>query len=353
MSDAPKALRTSRAVRQAPAPYSGLPGTLKPGKTLRIGVISNPLSGGNRKGMHAIRAALAGSPQAYHFEASTPSEVGEALAEFAHRKVGIVAVNGGDGTIHAVLTELFRRPAPGPVPVLALLRSGTASMIARDVGLSGSRQLALERLLAWIRAGCGSMAVVQRPVLKVERAPDQEPLYGMFFGAACICQGIQYCLNRVHTKGLGGQVAAGLTLARFLISAALGKSGFLSPVPITVGLDSEAQEQQDFLLILISTLERLILGLRTYWGNETGPLCYTALGAHPRHLLWTLPLMLGGWKSRFVKPKYGYFSRKVWEVRLNLSSGFTLDGELYAVDAPVEDITVTYGGQASFLRFWP
>ena len=114
MSDAPKTLRTSQAVRQAPVPYSGLPGTLKPGKTLRIGVISNPLSGGNRKGMHAIRAALAGSPQAYHFEASTPLEVGEALAEFAHRKVGIVAVNGGDGTIHAVLTELFRRPAPGP-----------------------------------------------------------------------------------------------------------------------------------------------------------------------------------------------------------------------------------------------
>jgi len=197
------------------------------------------------------------------------------------------------------------------------------------------------------------MAVVQRPVLKVERAPDQEPLYGMFFGAAGICQGIEFCLSRVHTKGLGGELAAGLTLARFLLAAACGKNGLLSSVPVTVGLDREAQEHQDFLLILISTLERLILGLRTYWGNETGPLCYTALSAHPRHLLWTLPLMLGGWKSRFVKPKYGYFSRKVRKVRLNFNSGFTLDGELYTADTRVEDITVTDGGQASFLQFWP
>jgi hypothetical protein len=293
---------------------------------------------------------LAGRPQIYHFEAKTPSEVGDAMSEFAHRAVDLLTVNGGDGTIHAVLTELFRRPNLEPVPVLALLRSGTASMIARDVGLGGSRQQALQRLLKWVSTGSGSAAVVQRSVLKVLRSPNQEPLYGMFFGAACICQGIQFCLDRLHTKGLSGQLAAGLTLARFLISAAHGKSGLLSPVPITVGLDSEPLEKREFLAMIISTLERLFLGLRPYWGTETAPLYYTALSVGPRHLLRSLPSVLRGRKSRFSTPEQGYFSRKVHEARLSYTEGFTLDGELYAPDTRNGRVTVSEGGKAWFLR---
>ena len=350
MSDDPKTLRTYRSVKRMSESCTFLPRTLRSGKTLRLGLISNPLSGGNRKGLHIIREVLAGRPQAYHFEASTPLEVGSALAELAERKVDVVAVNGGDGTIHAVLTELFRQPSRGPVPVLALLRSGTASMIARDVGLSGSRRVALSRLLTWISTGCGSAAVVQRPILKVERAPDQEPLYGMFFGAAGICQGIRFCLDRVHAKGMSGQLAAGLTLGRFLLAAACRDKSLLSPVLATVGLDSEPSEQREYLLILISTLERLFLGLRPYWGTETAPLYYTALGARPGHLLRALPSLLRGRKGRFGTPEHDYFSRKVREARLTLTGGFTLDGEVYTLDNRVTRITITEGGKASFLK---
>ena len=350
MSDDPKILRTDGSVKQLPESYISVSRPLKPGKTLGLGLISNPLSGGNRKGLHIIREVLAGRPQVYHLEASTPSEVGSALAEFARRKVDVVAVNGGDGTIHAVLTELFRQPSPGQLPLLALLRSGTASMIARDVGLSGSPRGALSRLLTWISTDCGSASVVQRPLLKVEGAPDQKPLYGMFLGAAGICQGIQFCLDRVHSKGVSGQLAAGLTLGRFLLAAARRDKSLLSPVRATVGLDREPSEQREFLLILISTLERLFLGIRPYWSTETGPLYYTALGARPRHLLRALPALLRGQKGRFCAPEHGYFSRKVREVRLTLTGGFTLDGELYTLDNRVTHLTITEGGKASFLK---
>ena len=331
-------------------PYSRLPGNLKPGQTPRIGVISNPKSGLNRKGMHTIRQALAGRPQTYHFETKSPSEMREVISEFAQRGVDVIAVNGGDATVHRVLTELFRQPQSGPVPVLALLRSGTANMIARDVGLSGPRQPALERLLKWAGTGCGSATLVERPVLKVEWATDREPLYGMFFGAACICQGIQFCLTRLHTKGVSGQLAAGLTLARFLMSAAHNKSGFLSPVPISVGLDNEPSEKRKYLLLMISTLERLFLGLRPYWGAETAPLYYTALEVRPRQLVRALPSVLRGRRSRFNTPEKGYFSQKVRAVRLTYVEGFTLDGELYAPDTRMRSVIVSDGGKASFLQ---
>ena len=350
MSDDPRILRTDGSVKQLPESYISVSRPLKPGKTLGLGLISNPLSGSNRKGLHIIREVLAGRPQAYHLEASTPSEVGSALAEFARRKVDVVAVNGGDGTVHAVLTELFRQPSPGPLPLLALLRSGTASMIARDVGLRGSPRGALSRLLTWVSTDCDSASVIQRPLLKVEGAPDQRTLYGMFLGAAGIYQGIQFCLDRLHSKGVSGQLAAGLTLSRFLLAAARGDKSLLSPMRATVGLDREPSEQREFILILISTLERLFLGIRPYWSTETGPLYYTALGARPRHLLRSLPALLRGQKGRFCTPENGYFSRKAREVRLTLTGGFTLDGELYALDNRLTHLTITEGGKAFFLK---
>lgn len=323
---------------------------VKPGKPLRAGLISNPLSGGNRKGYKVIREILARRPEVCHCEASTPAAVGFALDEFSRREVAVIAVNGGDGTVHAVLTEFFRRPWPGQAPLFALLRAGTASMIARDVGLSGSRQAALNRFLECVSGDGGRAVVVERPVLKVETSPIQKPLFGMFFGGAGICQGIRFCLERVHTKGVRGQLAAGVTLARLLMSAAHGdKGGLLRPVSGAIALDGGLVARGEFLLILVSTLERLFLGIRPYWGTEIAPLYFTALTARPQHLLKATPTLLRGRKSRFATPEHGYYSHKVREAHFTLGGDFTLDGEFYAADQ-TQPISLTEGGKASFLR---
>jgi hypothetical protein len=345
MSEYHKISHTDEPLTQIKGPHSSVLFPLKPGKMLSLGLLSNPLSGGNRKGLHTIRKVVAERPQVYHYEATTPSEISSALAEFSRNNVDVVAINGGDGTIHAVLTALFRTPSRGPFPLLALLRSGTASMLARDAGLPGSGLEALSRLLTWISTGSGSVTVVQRPILKVEGMPDQKPLYGMFFGAAGICQGIRFCLDRVHTKGVSGQLAAGVTLGRFLSAAARRNKGLLSPTPAAVGINNEPPEKRDFLLILISTLERLFLGIRPYWTDEINPLYYTALGARPR-----LPALLRGKKTLFCVPEHGYFSRKAREVRLTLTGGFTLDGELYTLNDHETHLTITEGGKVFFLK---
>ncbi|MCG6537270.1 MAG: hypothetical protein L7F78_21815, partial [Syntrophales bacterium LBB04] len=240
----------------------------------------------------------------------------------------------------------------GPIPLLTILRSGTASMISRDVGLDGSPQISLKRLIKWADKGQGGPAIVQRSILKVETATGQEQHYGMFFGAAAICQGIRYCLTQVHTKGLGGELAAGVTLARFLIPAANKKNRFIFPVPVKIGLDSEPEEKRDVLLILISTLDRLFLGLRPYWGTEiNAPLHYTELGAHPRRLLQMLSSILRGRAHPFLKPDNGYLSRNIHKAGFELTGGsFSIDGELYTSANTAERVTVSEGGTASFLR---
>ncbi|MGD9336934.1 MAG: diacylglycerol kinase family protein [Syntrophobacterales bacterium] len=335
---------------QTEKPTDCSPEIFSAGRTLRVGVLSNPLSRGNRKGLDEVRAFLAGQPQAIHREVQTPADVASALVDFAHNSVDVVAVNGGDGTTQAVLTALFHRRPFGKLPLLAILRSGTDSSTARDVGLKGSRKRALQKLFTWAHTRTGDAAIVERPVLRVQGAVNQGPLYGMIFGAAGIYQGIRFTHSKVYTLGVYGSLAPGLTLARFLLALTRRKSDYVTPVPMTIALDRHPPVQVDCLLIIVSTLERLVFGLRPFWGTEKAPLHYTAISARPQYLFRALASLLRGRKGRHGTTENGYFSHNVHEVRLTFDSGFTLDGELYTPDARLGPVVVQDGGQASFLR---
>lgn len=316
----------------------------------RIGLISNPFSGGNRKGMQPVERMLAGCGRALHRQAVHPDEVKEAIHDFARHGVDLVAVNGGDGTIHAVLTALFTTEWPDRAPVLALLRAGTTSMIARDVGLPGSRLQGLLRLLEWAYAGRGAAFLVKRPVLRLEWEKGGEPMYGMFFGTGDIYEGIKFCHARVYIKGVGGELAAGLTLVRFLLGAVRGDRKTVPPAPMRVGLDGMAMQDMDVLVLLVTTLGRLFLGIRPYWGTEGGPLHFTAIRSDAAHLLRAVPSLIRGRKSRWTSPRHGYLSHNLCDLRLSIESGFTLDGQLYQSDPRCGALWLKKGGEAEFLR---
>jgi diacylglycerol kinase (ATP) len=326
-----------------------VPNFFKSGQSPRIGVVINPLSGGNLNGLGDIRGVIHDHPQVVHCDVRTPGDVLAALKDFARRNVDLLAVNGGDGTVQAVLTALFHHQAFETLPLLAVLQSGTTSMTARDVGFTGSRVKSLKKLFNWAAAGDGNPRVMQRPVLQVT-APGHQTRYGMFFGASAIYQGIQYFHREVNTRGLRGEIGPGLTILRFLWSAARGRSDFIPPIPVAVAVDDTPPQQFDSLVVLVSALERLFLGLHPYWGNESGPLHYTAVRAHPRCLLRALPSILRGRRSPYGTTANGFYSHNAHEIKLYLDGGFTLDGQLYIPETRQEPTVVRYGGTAYFLR---
>lgn len=330
-------------------PETRSPDILAPGHPPRIGVLVNPLSGGNRTGLDAVRKAIAAYPRERHCDVQTPQDVLAGLVEFARNDVNLVVINGGDGTVQAALTAIFHNQPFEKLPLLAVLQSGTTSMTARDVGFAGSPVKALEKILKWADCGAGDPVILQRPVLQV-RAPGHAPRYGMFFGTAGIYQGIQYFHRNVNSRGLKGELGPGITIARFLWAASFGRSDFISSVPITIALDDKPPRRLDCMLLLVSTLERLFLGLHPYWGDEPGAMHYTALRTRPRHLLQTLPFILRGRKNRLARPENGYFSHNASQIRLNLDSGFTLDGQLYTPANSREPTVVQSGATTAFLR---
>jgi hypothetical protein len=315
-------------------------------------MLNNPLSGGNRNGLQKIRKAVAAAhPQVFQREVQTPADVVETLADFAQKEVNILVVNGGDGTVQATLTTVFHKNFFEAMPMLAVLRSaGTTSMIAGDIGLKGPRESALQRLFSWARTKDASAVVMQRSVLRVQIPAEKEPVYGMFFGAAAIYQATHFCFQKIHTKGVRGELGAGVALARFLWAVVLRDRKVVSSEPIITRLDHKSVQQQKYLLVLITTLQRLFLGLRPYWGSEPKPLHYTAVGSRPRFFLRSLPSLMRGRQGRYVKPDNGYISHNIDEVQLTLKSGFNLDGELYTPDNTLGPVVISHGGYASFLQ---
>lgn len=337
---------TERATKIA-NPLRPLPGDTAAGGEIAVAMITNPLSGGNRKGIGRVREFLARNPGILHREAVTPPEVNAALADFSARNVDLLVVNGGDGTVQAVLTSLYGRSTSTSPPLLALLRAGTASMLANDVGMRGEPLAALARIVAWsLDRGRDENQIHGRPVLKVNRE-GEEPLCGMFFGAGAIPFGIDLCHGSMNPNKVRGELMPGLIMARLVLSVLTGRDGTIPPTDMEIGPDDYPARRNTYLLAMVSTLERLFLGLHPFWGKESGPLHFTALKADPPYLLRNLPFLLRGLPTASSTPENGFFSHNVGRITLDFRGSFTLDGELFEALAP---LTIEPAGPARFLR---
>lgn len=315
-------------------------------RCLQVGVLTNPLSGGNRKGGRAIRKLLAGWTEVLHREATKPDDVLKVLSDFAQKGVELLVINGGDGTVQAVLTVLGREKLFAKPPLLALLCAGTTSMLSRDVGVAGSPAIALQKIIDWSKAPGKELAVCSRPIVQVQRG-SQAPLFGMFFGAGAICEGIKIFHSRNNPMGWRGQLMPALTMLTLLLAILFRNRDRLPPLVHKISFNGCRQEERADLLFLVSSLERLFLGMRPYWGEEDGPLYYTAVAARPKRLLRVLPSLFRSGKSCHTTSSNGYSSHKVQEIQLTLQGDFTLDGELYAVAE--NPVTISSAGPALFL----
>ena len=123
-----------------------------------------------------------------------------------------------------------------------------------------------------------------RSVMRIDPGAGRRALHGMFFGAAAIAQGIEYCKRNIHTLGLRGEIGPAVTMARFVIAMARGEREIVAPVPITVAVDDGPAASFDCEIVHVTTLEELVLGLRPYWGKEAAPLHYASVRAAPAAL---------------------------------------------------------------------
>lgn len=315
---------------------------------MKIGVLGNPQSRRNRKLLPAIETLSARHDNVIYTRLDRFDELEAALRGFAEAGVELVVISGGDGTISATLTQLFEHAVFAERPRLAILPGGTSNTIAGDVGLRGRPLDALARCLRVFSNAPESCEVIERSLLRVDYDREKPAVCGMFFGTAAVCDAIVLRRRLFPQKWLPDPIAAAMTLAVVLGTAALGRPGVLSGQAIGINLDDVSIAERQYTIVIATTLERILLGGDPFWGTGPGAIKFTRIGSPPRGVVRHAYRLLYG-RDRERLPPATYASATADRITLTMDCPFNLDGEFY-VPGPGGEVFLSRTPTAHFIR---
>jgi hypothetical protein len=317
---------------------------------VKIGILNNLRAGQSGKTVSRVLSLLGAYPDVMHVETDQAGALPEALAEFARRRIDLLIVNGGDGTLQHALTEILGSDEFEQVPLIAPLRGGRTNMTALDLGAQRDPVKGLASVLEAVRTRRLAERMVRRPVLRVAYQRGYAVQYGMFFGAGMIHRAIALT-HRLFPKGRNhGVLGPGLVTASLIGKTMLRpREGVLTPDKVQILLDGESVPQGEFRLVIATSLGRLFLRMNPFWGSGPGPVRFTCAASRSRHFPASAPGMLRGRPKPYVTTENGYTSKNVQRAELRFDCGFTVDGEIFT---PRSDETVTLTGdrRVTFVR---
>lgn len=254
----------------------------------RIALISNPKSTGNLAKLPRIRAFCAEHPDIFHYEVEQASQIGEAMRTVARIDPAVLAINGGDGTVQAVLTELHNGGHFGAsAPPVAVLPSGKTNLIALDLGVQGDPVDALEKLLAIARADMSPHLVARELISLSGGETGIKPVIGMFMGGAGLADIMVYCRERVYPLGLPNSISHFITAVAVVLAQVFRlRASFLppEPMPLSISVRREGAITARFSFLFVTTLEKLLLS-GDFSAHSRGPLKFVAVEQKPVSLL--------------------------------------------------------------------
>lgn len=284
--------------------------------------------------------------------AQTFDEVGQALARLAAKDVTLLAVAGGDGTVRNALTHILMGDLFPRLPIIAVVASGSTNMTGHDTGIVDVGKNgwdALARFAANPTLDTGHLT--RRRVLRIQPSPSDPAFCGMVFGAGAIDHAVRYTQSHLHGVGLRGSVGPAIAFARFLKALATRDYRHFQPVALRATDDRGHQFDASTLLFVATTLDRLLLGFRPFWGAGAGAVAWTAVTGNARGLLRRLPAAAWGRPGRRTNAANGFMSERADSITLEFDGGFIVDGEHFVATRAHGPVELSVAGTLDFVSF--
>jgi diacylglycerol kinase (ATP) len=287
-----------------------------------IGIITNPHSKLNKRnpGRAALLGYILGS-QGRLEVTNTLEDLGRVAKEFKDRGVEILAINGGDGTISRTLTAFIKEYGPTPLPKISLLRGGTINMLASNLGIVGTPEQVLYRLVESYAEGA-EFASRKIKTIAVEGH------YGFLFG-----NGVAAAFLKEYYQHKSGPLGAFLWSLRVWLSSLFGGPLFsrvMRDLDVTLLADSGPAIRHSTVSVLSSTVEKMPLGypLFTHMKNYQQGMEICSFTFNAKDAIWQFPIIM---LRNQNKPINGKMSLVCHELTLEADQPFdyTLDGELF------------------------
>lgn len=291
-----------------------------------IAVVTNPRSRQNRR-YPAIAGQLAYllGERGQLAQPKDRAELVEAARRFRDHGVDVLAINGGDGTAHVVLTAFLEAYGKDPLPRVALLRGGTMNTVASGLGIRGTPAELLGRLVARYHGG-EPLAEAERNLLCV---PGETPQYGFLFGNGLISNFLE-----VYYEGAEpSPTKAAWILARAAWSALTGGPLFarlMRPVTLEVEVDGETWPAAPYLAVGAGTVDDIGLRFRPFHlaPRHPGHLHAVAFGCTPARIVAELPRI---WLARpTASPDIRSVVTRRLVLRAEAPIPYMIDGDFHA-----------------------
>lgn len=317
---------------------------------MKLALIHNPSSGYNRR--HPLRvpsvAAEAGIPC---WTAGRADEFVPAMQAIAKTAPDVLIVNGGDGTVDAVVTCMRRTVRFATEPVLVILPGGSTNMIARDVGFARSPERALRRLARAAQAGKRDTLLQRVPLAVMSEAQAAGPL-GFFFAAGALPALLQPSQEKARVRGAVGKGSAVLALARTvgrLFTGNLRSDAVIRPRWVSWSVDAPsgaAIERAELVLYFVTTLDRLVVGIRP--GQPRPGLRLVGLRFPYRNIIVSVAGLVTGRAFHRLHPDFLFRSGQ--RLQLTFEGDAVLDGEALPLPAGTKTIELASEPPVTFWR---
>jgi len=300
---------------------------------MRLAILRNPVSTGN------LERADPAIPAGAWLEApDRPKDVLPALERLLAASPDLLVIDGGDGTVRAVVEAL-----PGvfgqAMPPLAILAHGNTNLIARRLGLlDGPDTLAR---LAVAEAADLLPALHPAPVLRLD-FEDGRTRRGFIAGWGAYTAGTRIGRDEIAARhGQQVRLAVMATIWRALTGA--GTPSLRDGVPGRLLVDGRARPGERRFVGVVTTLSGPLIGpFAPFWGEGNGPLRWLDIAAPARRLAAAAPLVVAGRPARWMR-RAGYGAGRAVRLDLELDAGstpITVDGAEIGGDGPMR-VTIT------------
>ncbi len=311
----------------------------------KIGILCNPMAGRVKNKATEIESQSQSISAAVYREARIPTEFEKVLKEFAALEIDLLVIIAGDGTIHAVLSQIFNGQLFASVPVLSFIPAGTTNMTALDNRMKGKPETVLARLIQQLKDEHHANTTM-RPLVRVQNGASTGQ-YGFFFGTGIIADAVAYFQDNIKKTGLTGERASAIVFIRYLMILIFKRR---QPKQSKISIYSDGLEfkQGSCLVLLISSLDRLLFGMKPYWGTEDAALHMTLVNDPPRRLWRSLLKLLTGGGHKLLETD-GYTSHNISKVCIQMSGKYVIDGEIYSVSTDTNEIQINSDISVSIL----
>ena len=306
-----------------------------------IGVVHNPFARKNLKNpsMSTELVAILGTYGTVYVTKNL-LEVEKAAEDFIEKGYTILAINGGDGSLHLVINAFKKIFKDAELPDVVILRGGTMNTVSNSLKLKGQPVEILARAVN-IYKNKEKFDVIHQQVLKVG---DK---YGFMTGTGAIAKFLDVYYAGTHT----GVVESVKMILRMIMSTITGTDyvkKIFSPVAMKIIIDGKNPGQESYIAVLGCAVRELGIGFAVAHSahDKKGCFHFTATSMNPFSLIlrmWSL------WAGKDISHPDMYHHGIAADVVIEPvgSLRWMFDGEMYDTTGPLQ---ISVGDEIRILK---